>query len=251
MGNQQQNLSIISEYESGVSANKLSKKYNKNIRSVMDLLRRNNVVIRSISENVNRHLNTLNKNRESLELSEYLNEFFTGLLCGDGCLRMNHQAKYPNYIHTDKNREYIDWLRNTIEAHGIKCSKVWVNKRSGCYAFQTERLKAFEELYKIFYPNTTKKQVYDIKITPLILRNWYIGDGHAKKSMDSKNISTAIASKFYCVNIEKQFKDIFGAECKYHHGSKDYYIPVKYRNNFLDYIGECEVDCYQYKFIRN
>lgn len=251
MGDQQQNLRIISEYESGISANKLSKKYNKNISSIMYLLRKNNVIIRSISENVNKHFNSLNKNREFLKLSIELNEFFIGLLCGDGCLRMNYQAKYPNYIHTDKNKEYIDWLINILESQGIKCSKVWINKISGCYTFQTERLKAFEKLYKIFYNNTTKKQIYNIKLTPLILKNWYIGDGHAKKSIDSKNLSTVITSKFYCKNIEKQLKNIFGEECKYHHSSKYYYIPVKYRNNFLDYIGECEVDCYQYKFIRN
>ena len=65
MGNQQQNFNnqIINEYLSGESANKLSKKYNKNISSIMYLLRKSNVTIRSIGDNVIKSKYDKNKTR--------------------------------------------------------------------------------------------------------------------------------------------------------------------------------------------
>lgn len=249
MDNQQRNL-IISEYKSGISANKISKKYNKNISSIMYLLRKNNVKIRSISENVNRHLSE-NTNRDILIFSKKFKSILIGLLCGDGSLRKTKNSIYPYYSHTDKNKDYLESLIDLFKSNSIKCSNITFNKNNNTYRFQTETLKSYNEIYKIFYKTSSRKKVINIKLNPIILYNWYIGDGSVKKNNDSKNVATEIACKYYCEFIEKQLQNIFGIDCKYHKSSQKYYIPVKYRNDFLNYIGKCKTKCYLYKFIRN
>lgn len=249
MDNQQRNL-IISEYKSGISANKISIKYNKNIGSIMYLLRKNNIHIRSISESVNLHYSN-NTNRDKIIFNSNFEQFIIGLMCGDGSLRLTKKSLYPHYNHTDKHKTYLIYLKKIFQDYGIVCGNITKNKSNNTYRFQTETLKSYLEVYNKFYINSTRKKVENINITPIILYNWYIGDGNIKKNKDSKNISTEITCKYYCKNIESQFKTIFGSDCKYHFTSQKYYFPVKYRNMFLDYIGNCKDDDYQYKFIRN
>ena len=69
----------------------------------MRLLRKEEVSIRSISDNVNKALSSEEPNRESLTFDNNFKQMLIGLLCGDGCLRLAINGKYPQYIHTDKN----------------------------------------------------------------------------------------------------------------------------------------------------
>lgn len=249
MDNQQRNL-IISEYNSGISANKISKKYNKNISSIMYLLRKNNVKIRSISEGVNNYLSE-NTNRDDIIFSKEFESKLIGLLCGDGSLRKTKRSKYPHYNHTDKNKEYLTYLVNIFTENGIKCGNISKNKLNNTYRFQTQTLKSYDKFYNLFYPSSNRKKVINIKINNIILYNWYIGDGNVSKNKDSKNVGTEISCKYYCEKMERQLQIIIGERCKYHKKSQKYYIPVEYRNSFLDYIGKCNIGCYNYKFIRN
>lgn len=256
MDNQQRNFEndknrIVEMYLNGTSANKLSKMYNKNISSIVWLLRSKNVTIRSVKESVNMQLNSENSKRENLTVTNKFYQKLIGLLCGDGSLRKTIKSKYCIYTHTDKHLDYIENLKREFESQGIKVSKIWKNKTSGCYAFQTQSLKMYDDLYRLFYGDSSKKKVLNIILTPTILYNWYVGDGSVKSSKDSKNVATEISCKWYCPYIEKQLQNRFGKGCKYHHSSLKYYIPVKYRNAFLDYIGECKESCYLYKFVRN
>lgn len=256
MDDQQRNFEndkerIVQMYIDGTSANKLSKMYNKNISSIVWLLRSRNVPIRSVKQSVNMQLNLENPERKNLTVTNNFYQKLIGLLCGDGSLRKGVKSKYCIYTHTDKHLGYIENLKKEFESQGIKVSKIWKNKESGCYMFQTQSLKMYDDLYRLFYRDSSKKKVINIILTPTILYNWYVGDGSVKSPKDSKNVATEISCKWYCPYIEKQLQNRFGEGCKYHHSSLKYYIPVKYRNTFLDYIGECKESCYLYKFVRN
>lgn len=122
MGNQQQNLNnqIIQDYLNGDSGNKLSKKYNKNISSIMYLLRKNNIPIRTIGENVVRS----KYNKKDINFSQDFCQTLIGLLMGDGSLRVHNKGKNPYYTHTDKNLEAIEHFKNIFEGQGIKVSKI-------------------------------------------------------------------------------------------------------------------------------
>lgn len=247
MDNQQQNFNdlIIKEYLLGSSANSLAKKYNKNISSIVYLLRKNNINIRTISESVNYHLKENFQNQYELQLSQQDKEIIIGLLLGDGSMRIMKKGITPYYSHTDKHPEYIQYLINYFESIGIECGKMKYNIHNKCYCFQTKTYKCFNELYNLFYPN--KKILPDIKLTPLILKYWYIGDGSLCKQTGTNRKKVQIDCIHRNDFILDQLRNIFGENCNYY-DNWHYYISSTYTKDFLNYIGECPIECYEYKW---
>jgi hypothetical protein len=251
MDNQQQNLNnqIIQDYLSGKSGNKLSQEYNKNISSIMYLLRKNNIPIRSIGDNVI----SSKYNKQNIIFTNQFVEILTGLLMGDGSLRIHKKGRNPYYTHTDKNLEAIQHFKQIFETQGIKVSNIWINKVSKCYFFQTEALKEFNNLYTLFYPINTKKRLPNINITPLILKYWYIGDGSVKKQNGTLNNSGQISNKWGNNFILNQLKSLFSNSCNYYKEEKrncgSFYIPHKGLNKMLKYMEECPIECYKYKWV--
>ena len=152
MDNQQQNFNdqIIQEYLLGSSANGLAKKYNKNISSIVYLLRKNNINIRTVSEGVNNYLKGNFQNQHELELSQEDKEIIIGLLLGDGSMRIMKKGVTAYYNHTDKHPEYIQYLINYFENIGVECGKMKYNVHNRCYCFQTKTYKCFNEIYEKF-----------------------------------------------------------------------------------------------------
>lgn len=251
MDNQQQNFNnqIIADYLSGESANKLSKKYNKNISSIMYLLRKNNASIRSIGDSV---MNA-KYNKISISFSQLFHEYLLGSLMGDGSLRIHKRGRNPYYTHTDKNKEAINHFKYLFEKEGIKTSKIWQNKKSKCFMFQTEARQEFINYYNLFYPKSNKKILPKVDLTPTILLYWYIGDGSVKKQKGTLNNACQISNKFGNSYILKQLKSLFHINCNYYKENlRDlgvFYIPHKGFIKFIEYIGICPIKCYEYKWI--
>lgn len=136
---------IIEKYLSGISANQICIEKSINISSVMYLLRKNNIPIRSISENVNNYY-TKKKNC-IINFDEELNDILLGNLLGDGSIRLSMVNCI--YTHTDKHLEYVEWIKDIFNLrerrsttiisksyrdYGIVWSitKVIVNTTDGC-----------------------------------------------------------------------------------------------------------------------
>lgn len=249
MDNQQRNLKeqIIEDYISGQSANSISKKYNKNISSIMYLLRKNNIKIRSIGDNVIKSLN-----KKKLNLSKEFEEIIVGLLMGDGSLRISKKGRNPSYHHTDKNLEAIKHFKQIFENEKITTSEIWVNSQTGCYYFQTECREEFLKYYNIFYNDSSKKILPNILLTPLTLKYWYVGDGSIKKQNGTINNACQISNKWGNEYILSQIKELFTEKSNYYSENKrkcgSFYIPHLGFIKMLDYIGDCPIDCYKYKW---
>ena len=122
-----------------------------------------------------------------------------------------------------------------------------------CYCFQTEARKEFLEFYNLFYPNTSKKELPNINLTPTILLFWYIGDGSIKKQKGTLNNACQISNKFGNSFILNQLKSLFNNNSNYYKEKNRqvglFYIPHKGFIKLIDYIGECPIECYKYKWI--
>lgn len=103
--------------------------------------------------------------------------------------------------------------------------------------------------------NQKRKILPDIDLNPTILLNWYIGDGSCKKQKDSYNNSGQISCKYYNKYILDQLNNLFGKVSLYKYKTKNgsecctYHFRVSSFKKFLDYIGECPVESYKYKWI--
>jgi len=129
------------------------------------------------------------RNRENVKLPPrkfvYLdadqNEFIDGLLLGDGSIYT--QGKNSNrvaiYGHADKHIEYVIWLYEKFKKMGFKCGRIRP-MRNG-YQFKT---LSYSNLYNIhcrWYPDGKKIFPTDLKLTPTLLKNWFVGDGNYSK----------------------------------------------------------------------
>ena len=88
-------------------------------------------------------------------------------------------------------------------------------------------------------------------MTPIILRNWYIGDGCSSKQSKSFNHKGCITCKYKNDFILNQLNDLFdNVKCHYDkRGCYKYYFNNKNLIKLLNYIGECPVNGYKYKWI--
>jgi hypothetical protein len=182
----------------------------------MRLLRKNNVTIRSIGDNVM----ASKYNKLPIKFSDFFKDFLIGSLMGDGSLIINKNGRNPFYAHTDKNKETILYYKQVFENEGIKTSSIWVNPLSKCYTFQTECRVEFLPIYQLFYVNSTKKILPNIDLNPTILLYWYIGDGSVKQSGTYTN-ACQISNKWGNPYILTQFKNLFSINSNYYRDKKN------------------------------
>lgn len=215
--------------------NKISIEHGVPLGTVNMVLMKNNIPKRSISEAVNATLT----HKDEIELSRYNQELLIGNLLGDGSVLKKKKRAF--YTHTDKNKEYLEWLQLEMERDGITFSPIRQAK-NGTWQLQSHTFSVFNEYRERFYPNGKIIVPNDIKLTQTILRQWYIGDGsvathggrHISKEMESPDI------------LLSQLHDLIGKEVTY--PSTRFYIPVHLTEAFLKYIGPSPVKCYDYKW---
>lgn len=217
--------------------------------SIRRWLNNYNIPIRSKGEG--RHL----RNKENhCNLSPEAIEWINGELLGDGCIQKssNYTVKFG---YSSKHLEYIEYVRDTLKSFGIKQAgkiNVCYHKRYGCYSYHYSSL-CYPELiaiYKKWYPNNKKTIPNDLKITPLTLRQHYIGDGCLMHRNDSRPFITLATCGFGIFGVELLVKQLIqlGINATRKITENRIGISVESTEYFLKYIGECPVQCYQYKW---
>ena len=267
MGNQQQNcnlkftgktikseyyIDILNEYVSGKSLMQLSNKYNYNIATIRYFLLRNDIPVKNVKDSVKKF-----HKQSTLILDNFFMQNFIGWILGDGGLRICKRSTNPYFTYTDLKRDHIDYVSSILYKYNIK-HYIGQHQQSSCYYIQSESRPEFHEIYNLFYGyeglnenNQKRKILPDIILTPIILRNWYIGDGCSSKQSNSFNHKGAIVCKYKNDFILKQLNDLFNNVKCYcgKSGCYQYHFNNKNLIKLLDYIGECPIEGYKYKWI--
>ncbi len=254
------------------SAHQIATELNINEDVVLYWLKKLNIKRRSLSEAA------YFRQSNYVDLSFKAIEFIEGELLGDGHLEI--QSKYSaRYSHGSKYKEYVEWLSEMFNSFGVKqTGKIYQNFNkerlldghffSGSWAYNYASLSYPEllTLWKRWYrPSTSKdakqwKHLYkyikivprDIELTPLVCRQWYIGDGslsHYKrgKSRDTIKLSTkgflVEDIDFLVIELKK-----LGFKATRQLSDNNIYISTESTPAFLKYIGDCPIDCYRYKW---
>ena len=113
----------------------------------------------------------------------------------------------------------------------------------------------FTEIYHNWYVNKIKIIPADLVLTPTICLLWYLGDGcltnssgyslfFATNCFSKTNLETQILSQM------KKFEASLVSAGEFKEGGNQYriYIPRRHIKHFLDYIGDCPVHFYAYKW---
>jgi hypothetical protein len=226
----------------------IAKLYNVTGEAIQYWMKKFNIPCRSKSEVV--HLAKGNHCILSPEAIEWL----SGELLGDGSL--GSQSKYSAlFQYCSKYLEYIEYVRDTLKSFGIKQSgriHKQYHRDYDSYSY-FYRSKAYVELlpiYKQWYPEGKKIVPKDIKLTSLTLRQWHIGDGCLRHREHRRPFIILSTYGFIVSDVEQlvnKLKNI-GFIIKRQPSTNVIRVTPYSTKEFLNYIGKCPVNCYQYKW---
>lgn len=234
--------------EDKLTIRQIGKIYGKKYNAIRNCLLKFNIPIRSKSEA--HHLSKANHCNLSKKAIEWIN----GELLGDGGL-YSYSSYSASFRYTSKYLEYINYISDVLKSFGIEQSgKIYkyYYKKHGCYTYHY-RSHEYEELLplrKKWYPKGKKIIPQDLKLTPIICRQWYIGDGNLRHRKFGRPHIRLCTCGFLILNIErliKQFKEL-GFKATRQSSKNTILISAYSTKNFIKYIGSCPVKCYQYKF---
>ena len=164
-------------------------------------------------------------------------------------MRLMNNSINPFFNYTDKKEDHIKYISNILTKYKIK-HNIYFNKNNECFQLQSETRPEFHKYYELFYGykdlnenNQKRKILPNITLTPIILKNWFIGDGSSIKQKNCNNHKGQISCKLFNKVAIYEYKNSSGAICYTYHISNKNFIK------FLDYIGECPVESYKYKWI--
>lgn len=187
-------------------------------------------------------------------LSQPLVDFINGLLLGDGCIILNRHGKSGVYSHADKHKEYIEWLIIQFKELGIECGRIYQNRWTGCWAVHTKYYREFVQFRQQWYPNGKKIIPNSLELKPIVLRNWYVGDGHRTEGdivgAGHKVMLCTYFSKEACARVMQKLAET-GIETS-HYKRNGIYIKSRSRLKFFNYMFSEDnniPECYQYKFM--
>jgi len=180
--------------------------------------------------------------------------FLRGEILGDGCVKMpgNRSALYS---HGSKYKEYLIWLSGQYDEWGIEQSgriNRYKDKKTGAiyYGYKSRSYPELVPIYKRWYPDGKKTVPKDLELTPIMARQWYIGDGGFN---DYKRKHPGIVLSTYDFD-QQSVEYLVGELCR--QGFKAMRRPASNTiglsahsvQDFLNWIGPCPISCYDYKW---
>lgn len=226
----------------------IAKIYDCDYRNIRYWLKKYKIPIRSKSEA--NHLREANH----CELSKEAKQWIDGELLGDGCL-LSYSKYSAKFHYGSKYFEYIQYISDILNSFGIKQSgkiKKYYHKKLDCYSYHYDSLSYVEllSIKKRWYSEGKKIIPRYLKLTPLVLRQEYIGDGSLRHRKNQKPSIVLATCGFSIEDVELLVKKLNKLDFKATRWASDnqIYISAYSTKDFLKYIGGCPIECYQYKW---
>lgn len=231
-----------------LSIRQIARLYNYGSTTIYRWLKNFDIPIRSLGEAV--HLRQTNH----CNLSDEAKQWLDGELLGDGHLEI--RSKYSaRFSYGSKYFEYINYISDTLNSFGIKQAGK-INKRHhkdmNCYSYSYHSL-SYEELLSIrkrWYPRGEKVIPRDLQLTPLVLRQEYIGDGCLRHRKNANPYIVLSTNGFPVSDVEWLKNQLIKIGLK--STRQPFYnsigISAYSTEDFLCYVGKCPTKCYDYKW---
>ena len=234
-----------------LSTYQIAKKIGINSVSIQYWLRKLNIPIRSHSEA--NHLAQANH----CDLTQEATEWLSGELLGDGCLK-SQSSFSTNFSYSSKYPEYAQYISDTLKSFGIeqagKINERYFKDRN-CYAYNYQSRDYVELLpiRKRWYLEGKKVVPRNIKLTPLTLRQHYIGDGYLAHPLKRRPYIVLYTCGFSISDVNWLIEQVnsLGFKATKYSSRNSIYISTYSTKDFLNYIGKCPIKCYQYKWNYN
>ena len=194
----------------------------------------------------------MSRRHNHCSLSQEAIEWISGELLGDGCLysRSKYSAQFK---YSSKYLEYIQYIFQSLISFGItgRISKHLSEFTSNyVYRYTSHSYLELLPIQKQWYPEDEKIIPRNIKLTSLVCRQWYIGDGCLAQLKDNKAYIRLATNGFSILGVKWLIKKliIIGFKTTRQLSRNTIRISEKSTKSFLDYVGKCPVKCYKYKW---
>lgn len=192
--------------------------------------------------------------RNFLAISPELLEFLEGELLGDGCVLMNGNRS-ALYAHGSKYKEYVIWLSDQLKGLGIeqvgKINK-FTNKQNGgvSYHYCSKAYPALVAIRQRWYPEGKKIIPKDLTLTPIMARQWYIGDGGLCQYRGRRPNITFYTSGLDIDSVNYLIEQLrqHGLNATRQPAENVIGLSVHSVRDFLAWIGPSPIQCYDYKW---
>lgn len=183
-----------------------------------------------------------------INLTSFGQQFLDGLMLGDG--EIEGYPKSARYKHGDSYQEYINWLSPKLLEIGLK--NEFKRRNDGAYHLWTKSYRGLKPQYNQWYPTGHKKTRIPsrVEITPVVLFNWFIGDGTYRQ--DKKGswelFITSTTFEEGLSRIIQQIRNL-GISCT--KAKQEILILKDSHKDFFDYILSSGIEIppgYEYKF---
>ena len=226
--------------------------------SVYNALIRNKIPIRNKSDSVSMAMSTLDADKTFLNKSTI--EWIDGFLLGDGSIGFKHNEQYrgSRFTFGSSQEEWANYamsgLKNYQPRKAITSGKVRERAPNLIWSASSLTHPDIISQAKRWYPisnNYKKKIPQDVKITPLSVLLWYLGDGSITKYGVSYVVRLATCS-FDPIDIETilmpKLKEV-GIDSIRTEDKNDVKISTQSLKDFFNFIGKkSPINCYNYKF---
>lgn len=194
------------------------------------------------------------------KVSDLGKEIIEGELLGDGCLssRSNYSAFYQ---HTSSKRDYLEWLRDTLIKEGLRFTKRIAKSQTPLgetYHLKSRSFTDLKALHRRWYADGVKIVPADIVLTPAMALHWFLGDGSTHKvAKDTHNSILELDTHgFTSADLDILCEQLSGFNAYYRNGNvgddpdkgRAIFIPAPDAPRFLEWIGDCPVEVYTYKW---
>ena len=243
----EQETNICKLYLDGCTTLNLSRKFNCGYGTIYNVLARNKIIKRtSGSYRIHKPLN-LSKDIEDYLVGDILSDAHISRPIGNGNSQLQWGVKhkeYAEYLAGIYNKEYFK-INIESRKHYNKKYRRWY---SG-WKINSGRNITFTELRVKWYPKRKKIIPEDLILTSKTCLHWYLGDGCLHKKECSITLHTNGFAKKDVNFLIKKLKKIEIKSTKNKQG-KNFIIRISRieARKFLDYIGQCPISCYDYKW---
>lgn len=242
------------------SGNQIAKECYVNGVTIRRWLHEFNIPVRSYAESA-----SLNRSNHVILTGKAL-EFLIGELLGDG--HLDSLGKFSAcFMRGSSRKNYLEWVSRQLALFGIgQSGKILkqILKFPGrekdyiCFHYSSKRYVELKPLHSKWYRkarkdekgNTSRQRRWvkvvprNLELTPLTCLMWYLGDGCVNSR--SVNLNT-LGFSVLEVDFLRDLLGKLGFETT-RFKSKIIHILTKSAKDFLNYIGECPVKCYKYKW---
>jgi len=194
--------------------------------------------------------------RNHLDFSDKLSDLLEGELLGDGCITMTG-FRSASYSHSSKYRDYLIWLSEIFASLGIgqvgKINKYWIEKYDTfSYKYTSRSYPELVPMREKWYPDGSRKKIVpkDLILTPIMSRQWFIGDGNLHNQVGARPDISFYTNDFDKPSINHLLKELRskGFKVTYRPARNIIGMSVHSVKDFLSWIGPCPIDCYSYKW---